>query len=100
LQIAADSYSTTATQVGENLYDVAIQVGDGSIILKDLKVYVPTSDLALNIIGAQNISGYTYSGGNQTINLLERDKPKKFKNLSGKNTQGVVDGETVMFNKK
>jgi len=34
------------------------------------------------------------------INLLERDKPKKFKNLSGKtNSQGVIDGEVVMFNK-
>jgi len=33
------------------------------------------------------------------IDLLERDKPKKFKNLSGKNSPGVVDGDTVMFNK-
>ena len=34
------------------------------------------------------------------IDLLERDKPKKFKNLSGKtNSQGVIDGEVVMFNK-
>ena len=37
------------------------------------------------------------------INLLERDKPKKFKNLSGNNKKisaGVVDGDVVMFNKK
>ena len=37
------------------------------------------------------------------IDLLERDKPKKFKNLSGNNkkiSSGVVDGEVVMFNKK
>ena len=36
------------------------------------------------------------------INLLERDKPKKFKNLSGNNkkiSDGVIDGEVVMFNK-
>ena len=33
------------------------------------------------------------------IDLLERDKPKKFKNLSGKNNPGVVDGDVVMFNK-
>ena len=36
------------------------------------------------------------------IDLLERDKPKKFKNLSGNNKKisaGVVDGEVVMFNK-
>ena len=33
------------------------------------------------------------------IDLLERDKPKKFKNLSGKNTQGVIEEKTVMFNK-
>ena len=34
------------------------------------------------------------------IDLLERDKPKKFKNLSGNNKKisaGVVDGEVVMF---
>ena len=37
------------------------------------------------------------------IDLLERDKPKKFKNLSGNNKKisaGVVDGEVVMFDKK
>lgn len=37
------------------------------------------------------------------IDLLERDKPKKFKNLSGNNKKisaGVVDGDVVMFNKK
>ena len=37
------------------------------------------------------------------INLLERDKPKKFKNLSGNNkkiSDGVIDGEVVMFDKK
>ena len=37
------------------------------------------------------------------IDLLERDKPKKFKNLSGNNKKisaGVEDGEVVMFNKK
>ena len=36
------------------------------------------------------------------IDLLERDKPKKFKNLSGNNkkiSDGVIDGEVVMFNK-
>jgi len=33
------------------------------------------------------------------IELLECDKPKKFKNLSGKNNSGVVDGDVVMFNK-
>ena len=36
------------------------------------------------------------------IDLLERDKPKKFKNLSGNNkkiSDGVIDGEAVMFNK-
>ena len=37
------------------------------------------------------------------IDLLERDKPKKFKNLSGNNKKisaGVVDGDVVMFDKK
>ena len=37
------------------------------------------------------------------IDLLERDKPKKFKNLSGnnkKNSSGVEEGEVVMFDKK
>ena len=37
------------------------------------------------------------------IDLLERDKPKKFKNLSGDNKKisvGVVDGDVVMFDKK
>ena len=35
------------------------------------------------------------------IDLLERDKPKRYKNISGKiNTQGVIEGEVVMFNKK
>ena len=37
------------------------------------------------------------------IDLLERDKPKKFKNLSENNKKisaGVVDGDVVMFNKK
>ena len=36
------------------------------------------------------------------IELLERDKPKKFKNLSWNNkkiSDGVIDGEVVMFNK-
>ena len=36
------------------------------------------------------------------IDLLERDKPKKFKNLSGNNkkiSDSVIDGEVVMFNK-
>ena len=36
------------------------------------------------------------------IDLLERDKPKKFKNLSGNNKKisaGVVDGDVVMFDK-
>ena len=39
----------------------------------------------------------------RAINLLERDKPKKFKNLSGNNKKisaGVEDGDVVMFNKK
>ena len=38
----------------------------------------------------------------EKIDLLERDKPKKFKNLSGNNkkiSDGVIDGEVVMFNK-
>ena len=37
------------------------------------------------------------------IDLLERDKPKKFKNLSENNKKisaGVVDGDVVMFDKK
>ena len=37
------------------------------------------------------------------IDLLERDKPKKFKNLFGNNKKisaGVIDGEVVMFDKK
>lgn len=37
------------------------------------------------------------------INLLERDKPKKFKNLSGNNkkiSSGVEESDVVMFNKK
>ncbi len=37
------------------------------------------------------------------INLLERDKPKKFKNLSGNNkkiSSGVEESDVVMFDKK
>jgi len=39
----------------------------------------------------------------RAINLLETPKPKKYKNLnknSKKQTEGVIEGETVMFNKK
>ena len=37
------------------------------------------------------------------IDLLERDKPKKYKNLNknsnGKNSEGIIEGEIVMFDK-
>ena len=98
LQIAADSYSTTATNIreSESLFDVVVQFSNGSITLKDLN-YSGLENFSLNISGAQitgdsststaNSAGtvsddiltadnnaYTYSGGNQTISSYAGEK--------------------------
>jgi len=85
LQIAADSYTTTATNIREeeNLFDVVIQVGEGSITLKDTWYY-GIENFSLNIDGGAQLVGdnilqkvdnaYTYSGGNQTITSYASEK--------------------------
>lgn len=83
LQIAADSYSTTSTAGSDDFLDVIVQVGDGSITLKDAVRSEYLSYLDLKISGAgivgDNIlqkvdNAYTYTGGTATIQSYASEK--------------------------
>ena len=84
MQIAADSYSTTTAAGTDDSLNVIVQVGDGSITLKDAvrSEYLPYFNL--NIDGGAGIVGdnilqkvdnaYTYSGGDKIITSYASEK--------------------------